>query len=129
LETELIKTFDENGKETGVATREEVHKKGHWHETFHCWFVSREQEKDYIFFQLRSDIKKDYPNLFDITAAGHILAHESIQAGVREVTEEVGIHVSFLDLVPLGVIKYRIEREDLIDNEIAYVFLYNFQGS
>jgi isopentenyldiphosphate isomerase len=129
LETELIKTFDEHGKVTGVATREDVHKIGHWHETFHCWFVSREEGIDYIYFQLRSKTKKDYPNLLDITAAGHILSHETIQDGIREVSEEVGIHVSFEELTPLGVIKYFVEREDLIDKELANVFLYNFQGS
>lgn len=70
MENEMLKIFDENKHQIGIATREEVHRLGHWHEAFHCWFVSREEEKDYIYLQLRSDMKKDYPSLLDITAAG-----------------------------------------------------------
>jgi isopentenyldiphosphate isomerase len=105
MESELIKRFDEHGNQAGVATREEIHKMGYWHETFHCWFIGREEGIDYIYFQIRSGTKKDYSNLLDITAAGHLLAHETIYDGIREVKEEIGIDVSFNELVPLGVIK------------------------
>jgi isopentenyldiphosphate isomerase len=108
----------------GVATREEVHKRGHWHETFHCWVVSREDEKNYIYLQIRSGSKKDYPNLLDITAAGHLLAHETKEDGIREVQEELGIDVSFDELIPLGVMEYCVIREGFIDKELANVFLY-----
>lgn len=124
MESELLKTFDEEGNEVGVATREEVHKKGYWHETFHCWFVGQEAGKYYIYFQLRSDLKKDYPNLLDITAAGHLLADESVEDGIREVEEELGVEVAFNELVPLGVLKYSVTKGDLIDNELANGFLY-----
>lgn len=103
METELIKIFDDDGTSIGVATREEVHKKGYWHETFHCWFISREKGVDYLFFQLRSKEKKDYPNLLDIAAAGHILAHETVKDGIKEVNEEIGIDVTWDELISLGV--------------------------
>lgn len=61
----------------------------------------------------------------DITAAGHLLANETVQDGVREIKEEVGIDISFQELVPLGIIDYCVIREDFIDKEIANVFLYN----
>jgi isopentenyldiphosphate isomerase len=125
LETELLNIFDDNRKQIGVASRKEVHKQGHWHETFHCWFVSREKDQDYIYFQYRSKEKKDYPGLLDITAAGHLLSHESVMDGMREVEEELGIHVDFADLVPLGVIDYIAEKENFIDKELAHVFLYH----
>ncbi|KON89871.1 NUDIX hydrolase [Sporosarcina globispora] len=124
METELLNIFDENRKQIGVASREEVHKKGHWHETFHCWFVNRKKDQDYIYFQYRSKEKKDYPGLLDITAAGHLLSHESVMDGMREVEEELGIQVDFADLVPLGVIDYIAEKENFIDKELAHVFLY-----
>lgn len=69
-------------------------------------------------------MKKDYPNLLDITAAGHLLAHETIYDGVREIKEEIGIDVSFAELVPLGVIEYHVTKENFIDKELANVFLY-----
>ncbi|WP_440602343.1 NUDIX hydrolase [Bacillus sp. GB_SG_008] len=124
MENELLKIFDNHRNPIGVATREEVHKLGHWHETFHCWFISRENGVDYIHFQIRSETKKDYPNLLDITAAGHILAHETVYDGIREVKEEVGIDVSFDELVSLGIIDDCGAIDDFIDKELAHVFLY-----
>ncbi|URT71777.1 NUDIX hydrolase [Cytobacillus firmus] len=125
MDTEILNIFDDNRKQIGVASREEVHQKGHWHETFHCWFVSREHDQEYIYFQYRSIDKKDYPGLLDITAAGHLMSHESVMDGMREVEEELGIHVDFADLVPLGVIEYIAEKENFIDKELAHVFLYD----
>jgi isopentenyldiphosphate isomerase len=124
MENEMLKVFDADRKQIGVATREEVHRMGHWHEVFHCWFVSREAGVDYLYFQHRCAMKKDYPNLLDITAAGHLLAHETIYDGVREIKEEIGIDVSFAELVPLEIIEYHVTKENFIDKELANVFLY-----
>lgn len=124
MEDELIKIFDRDRNPIGVAAREEIHKQGYWHETFHCWFVSEEEDTPYIFLQKRSHIKKDYPNLLDITAAGHLLAEETIYDGVREIKEELGVDIAFTDLAPLGVLEYSLTRDLLIDNEFAHVFLY-----
>ncbi|MCQ6562992.1 NUDIX hydrolase [Paenibacillus mendelii] len=124
MNNEVLKVFDGHGKELGVATREEVHRLGHWHEAIHCWFVHREEDIQYIYLQIRSPFKKDYPNLLDITAAGHLLAHETVNDGVREIEEELGIEVAMSQLIPLGVLHYSVTREDFIDKELANVFLY-----
>lgn len=126
MDTEYLRIFDKNRNPIGVATREEVHKVGHWHEVFHCWFVSKEEGKDYIYLQLRSETKKDYPNLLDITAAGHLLADETVENGVREIQEEIGIEVSLDQLEPLGIINYSIIKNDFIDKEFAHIFLYTY---
>ena len=119
---EMLKVFDVHQREIGVASRDEVHRLGYWHETFHCWIVSPGAE--YIYLQLRSKTKKDYPNLLDITAAGHLLADETVKDGVREIKEELGVDVSFEKLIPIGVIGYSMIQENLIDKEFANVFLY-----
>ncbi|SES08756.1 Isopentenyldiphosphate isomerase [Gracilibacillus ureilyticus] len=124
MEQELLKIFDDNKKEVGVASRNEVHQIGYWHEVFHCWFVGRENDISYIYLQLRSPVKKDYPGLYDITAAGHLLADENVEDGVREIEEELGVKVNFRELVSLGVIDYIVTRESFIDKEIANVFLF-----
>lgn len=124
MEQEHFKIFDEDRKEIGVASREDVHKYGYWHETFHCWFVTKIEGKDYLYLQLRSEQKKDYPNLLDITAAGHLLANESVEDGVREIKEEIGIAVSFEELISLGILNYSVVDGELIDKEFANVFLY-----
>ncbi len=124
MENELLNVFDQHMNQIGVATRKEVHKKGLWHETFQCWLISKEAGRDYIYLQIRSDSKKDFPSMMDITAAGHLLAHETIEEGVREVQEELGIGVSFAELIHLGVMKDCIIQESFIDQEYANVFLY-----
>ena len=129
MENEMLKIFDDNKTQIGIASREEVHRLGHWHEAFHCWFITREEDTYYIYFQLRSDLKKDFPNLLDITAAGHLLAHETVQDGTREIKEELGIDVSSNELELLGIIDYCVEREDFIDKEIANIFLYRYNQS
>jgi isopentenyldiphosphate isomerase len=95
-EREKIKIFDDNKNLIGEASRSDVHRIGYWHEAFHCWFISNEKGNDYIYLQLSSKNKKDYPNLFDITAAGHLLADETVEDGVRESKEEIGIDVAQL---------------------------------
>ncbi|KMM37931.1 NUDIX hydrolase [Guptibacillus hwajinpoensis] len=124
MEDEQIRIYDHNRKSIGVTTRKEVHSVGYWHEVFQCWFVRRENGIDYLYFQLRSDVKKDYPGLLDITAAGHLSADESVEDGVREIEEELGIKIEYKELIPLSIIQASIKRESMIDNEIANVFLY-----
>jgi len=125
MEQELLKVFDNKHNPIGVETREEIHKLGLWHETFQCWFIGKQNKKQYIYLQLRSDLKKDYPGLLDITAAGHLLENETVFDGIREVKEELGIDVLFEELYSLGVLKYSVTTGDLIDNELAHVFLYD----
>lgn len=129
MEAELLKIFNEQHQEIGTATREEVHRKGYWHETFHCWLTSQENGVDYIYFQIRSPQKKDYPNMIDITAAGHLLATETVQDGLRELEEEIGIAVTFDELLSLGLLKYCVTKENFIDNELAHAFLYRTEHS
>lgn len=125
MHDEILTIFDELGNVIGTAPREEVHLLGYWHETFHCWFVSKVQGIPYIYLQLRSDQKKDYSGLLDITAAGHLLATETVEDGIREVQEELGLDITFQELIPLGTIPYSMSTESLIDNELAHVFLFN----
>ncbi|PLT28994.1 NUDIX hydrolase [Peribacillus deserti] len=131
METEMLTIFDDEGIEIGTAPRSEVHKKGYWHQAFHCWFVCSENGIPYIYLQKRSPGKKDYPGLLDITAAGHLLAQETIEDGVREIHEELGIDVSINDLIPLGIIKYCVMKEELdfIDKELAHVYLFQHEGA
>lgn len=124
MEAEKINIYTESNQYLGMAAREDVHRQGYWHQTFHCWFISQKDGKDWIHLQLRSSAKKDFPNLFDITAAGHLLVNETAEDGVREVEEELGLAIAFEDLIPLGVIKDQIHQEGFIDNEHCHNFLY-----
>ncbi len=129
MEHEMLKVFDGQRQHIGEAARVEVHNKGLWHETFHCWVISTSTSNPRIYLQLRSDRKKDFPNLFDITAAGHILMNETMEDGVREIKEEIGLSLDYKDLQFLGVVKNCIVTEGFIDKEHSYIFSYEFDGA
>ncbi len=120
MDTEVLKIFDEQGAQIGTATRKDAHEKGLWHETFHVYVINGND----IYLQKRSSVKKDFPQLFDITAAGHLLAQETVQDGVREIEEEIGITVKFEELAYLGKIQNIIHTDKMIDKEFSHVFLY-----
>lgn len=124
MEDEQLKIFDSKGKLTGTASRADAHKKGLWHETFHCWFIEEKENRTFIHFQLRSPDKKDFPNMLDITAAGHLTAGESVKDGVREIEEELGISLDLDDLIYTGTVRDEIIIGDFIDRELCHVFIY-----
>ncbi|WP_042347692.1 NUDIX hydrolase [Bacillus massiliigorillae] len=126
MNEEMIKIFDESRTEIGISSRKNVHEKGLWHETFHCWCIQKVDGIDCIYIQIRSDSKNDYPNLLDITTAGHLLANETVHDGIREVKEELGIDILFEDLESLGIIEDCIVTKQLIDKEFCHVYLYRF---
>lgn len=122
---EQLRIFDQNKHPIGVASRRDVHHYGYWHEVFHCWMITLIEGEYYVYLQLRSPFKKDYPGLYDITAAGHLLADESVEDGIREVEEELGISVQYEDLTSLDILSYQVENDTIIDKEFANVFLLN----
>lgn len=122
MEEEFIDVFDENMTKVGVMDRNEAHAKGAWHKTFHCWIVSGLNDGN-VLFQKRGRHKKLFPNYLDITAAGHYVSGEDAKDGLREILEELGLSVSFSDLIPLGK-KFDIAKVgNIINREFCDVFL------
>lgn len=117
--TERILAMHRDGKVIGKRSRDEVHEKGYWHETFHCWIVAEGR----LHFQKRSRNKKDYPGLYDITAAGHLLADESVEDGLREVEEELGLVFSLGELIDEGIIPCEMVQPGMIDRERCHVYI------
>lgn len=110
---ELIDIFDANLRPLGVASREEVHREAHWHRTFHCWVVSA-REGDSLLFQLRSPHAESFPGRFDVSAAGHLRAGESVHDGLREVEEELGVEI------PAGSVHFLGHRIEVSDQARGY---------
>lgn len=121
---EYLDIYNENMQFIGTELRYIVHKKGLWHKSFQCWFISKEKSKTFILFQKRHACKDTFPNLLDITSAGHLSTGEKVEDGVRELKEELGINIDFKNLLPLGVIIEKKSEKSFIDNEFANVFLY-----
>lgn len=120
---EVIDIYDGNLVLKGTMNREQAHFAGEWHRTFHLWLVSA-VDGPAVIYQLRSPSKKSYPNLLDISAAGHLLAGETALDGLREVKEELGVSFSPDELVFLGD---RIEIADEINGmknrEFQYIYM------
>ena len=100
---ELLDIFNDKFEKIGQATRDEVHKKGYWHQTFHCWILTKHNDENFVLVQKRAAEKKTAPNKLDISAAGHLQAGESKENGIREVQEELGIEPSISKIVDLGI--------------------------
>ncbi|RNB86016.1 NUDIX hydrolase [Brevibacillus panacihumi] len=121
---EKLDIYDEQGRHIGVKPRSEVHRAGDWHQTFHCWLYRRAGEQIHLLFQKRHPEKDTCPNLLDITSAGHLLAGERPEDGVRELAEELGLHIAYEALAPVGVIRDVMTGPQIVDKEMCHVFLY-----
>lgn len=121
--SEILDIYDAKMNHIGTAPRDEVHQKGFWHQTFHCWIVQKENDNHYVLFQIRDKKKNTAPNKLDITAAGHLKAGETKEDGIRELNEELGINVSVEDLTYLGIRITASESDKQINKEFAQVYL------
>jgi hypothetical protein len=87
--------------------------------------IYRRHGRGYALFQKRSDKKKIAAGKFDVSVGGHYSAGEDARsAGPREIREELGLTITFPDLVPLGkrVFIYRFA-PGISENEFQDIFL------
>ncbi len=124
---ERIDVLDARGEKTGeVAWKSEAHRLGLWHRCFHCWIFSPETPSGgpYLFVQRRATGKETWPDRLDVTVGGHLGAgEETLQGGLREVEEELGLSVAAGDLVPLGTRRAELKIPAGLDREFQEVFL------
>lgn len=124
--TEVLDVFNEKKDWIGTATRGEVHREGLWHQVFHCWVVSGSRKEGWkLLFQLRHPSKETFPDKLDTSSAGHLLAGETPEDGLRELEEELGLSARYEDLIYCGIHQeeYRIS-EHYMDREFTHVHLY-----
>lgn len=90
---EYFDVLNECGEFTGeIASREECHEKGLWHRAVYGFIFNKNGD---VLLQKRSKNKKLWPDLWDVTAGGHVLTGEfGAQALIREIKEELGIDVA-----------------------------------
>ena len=125
---ELFDIYDDELRPIGVAPRGEVHARGLWHRSFHCWLARPEPASGRLLvrFQKRASGKDTFPDCFDITVAGHLAAGETHRDAVREIDEEIGLPIPFERLTFL--FETRSVREGaacgvpFIDREISRVY-------
>lgn len=98
---EYFDVLDENGEFTNrVESREKCHKDGLWHKAVALFIIN---SKNQVLLQKRSANKRLWPNLWDITAGGHVLTGEfGFQSIIREIKEEIGIDINKNDITFIG---------------------------
>jgi isopentenyldiphosphate isomerase len=121
---EYVDLLDSSGRPTGTRKpKPDVHRDGDWHGAAHVWIINTGGQ---ILIQRRSPAKENWPNLWDVSVAGHLSAGEGpVEAAIREAEEELS-----LTLVP-GECRYLftvaeqmvLNNGSYIDNEYHHVFL------
>ena len=118
---ELVQILTEDGKTTEkYINKFEAHKKGLCHGISAIGLIDKEGR---LLIQKRSKIKKDEPNKWDLSSAGHIDVNESPKkAAIREMYEELGIKVEEQDLklVDTYLNKIRLNEEIYINHFTCY---------
>ncbi len=124
---ELIDIFDENNQALGIQRwKSEAHKSGLWHRAVHIWIYNPKGE---ILLQLRSKDKDVFPDLWDLSVAGHISAGSTPEdSAVREIREEVGLAVKREELRFHRILKVKICPDSLQNNEFIYIFTLRYEG-
>lgn len=120
---EYFDVLNEYGEYTNeVASRDDCHKKGLWHKAVVLFIISKDNKK--VLLQQRSSNKKLWPNLWDITSGGHVLAGElGYQAVIRETKEEIGITIDKKDLTFIGSTSSINKKDDIINKHYNEYFV------
>jgi len=124
---ELITIYNENNSSTNIQKMKSMaHKNGLWHRCSHIWIYNSNGE---ILLQLRTKNKKLYPNMWDISAAGHVGAGEDpIISALREMHEEIGLSIKQENLHFLKIKKKKTIYKEIKNNEFYYIYLLKFDG-
>ncbi|MCI6061087.1 MAG: NUDIX domain-containing protein [Dorea sp.] len=128
---ELFDILNPDGTKSGlVRERGVAHREGSLHATVHMWVVRPNQKSGYdVLLQKRSAVKDSNPGSYDISSAGHVAAgDECLESAVREMEEELGMHVRKEDLHYVGLHHGKFEAvfhgKVFRDNELSSVYVY-----
>lgn len=112
---EFLHVVNSNGESIDdYISRDDCHEKGLWHKAVVVFIIN---SKNQILLQKRSADKKHWPNLWDISAGGHVLYNEfGYQAAIRECQEELGITIEKQELTFIGCSTSSVKLKNSEDN-------------
>lgn len=121
--SEFFDVLNECGEYTDkVESREVCHKNGLWHRAVVVFILSPDNKK--VLLQQRSSSKKLWPNLWDITAGGHVLTGElGYQSAIRETKEEIGISIDKNELTFIGATTSENKSGDIINRHFNEYYI------
>lgn len=119
---EYFEILDEKGNLTGrKEERHKCHEEGLWHKAVFVFILN---SKSQVLLQKRSSTKKMWPNKWDVSAGGHVLAGEfGFQAIIREVKEELGISLEKEDITFIGTTISTNKNGERIDNHFNEAYI------
>ena len=124
LNSENIDVLNEAGEKTGeVRLIDDIHCFGLWHSSARVWIYNSNKE---ILLQERDKSSMEYPNKWDVSAAGHISAgDDSLGTAVGEIKEELGLDVETSELVSIARLTKRDVSSDglYIDNSFEDIYV------
>jgi isopentenyldiphosphate isomerase len=121
MNSELLDIFDEQYRKIGEASHEAAHQKGYWHQTVHYWLVDRPSGS--IVYQRRSAGEKLYPNMLDVSVAGHCRTGETPeQTLAREAMEELGLAADADSARHIGIRRTEYAGANIVNREFQHVF-------
>lgn len=122
---EYVDIYTRLGEKTGeVVEKTKAHELGLYHKAVHVWIVNSKGE---VLIQRRNANKKVFPNMLDISFAGHISSGETtMEALLREGKEELGLDINkdCLEYLFSYRKEFVIVPNKFFENEIDEVFLY-----
>lgn len=115
---EEIAIVNNNDEVIGKADRKEVHKKGLLHREAYLFIFN---ERGEILLTKAADTA-----LWDCSAAGHFLVHESYTKGIiREANEELGISLKRKELEQVNIFRHQEISPNKINNRFIGLFIAN----
>lgn len=121
---ECFDVLNEKGQYTGITeTRGKCHKEGLWHKAAVVFVINSQNQ---VLLQKRSANKRMWPNMWDVTAGGHVLAGEfGFEAILRETKEELGIELEKNDITFIGSTLSTNIKGDIINKHFNEYYIAN----
>lgn len=123
MSEELFDLLDEEGNPIGLTKpRSAVHRDGDWHRVVHVWIINECGE---VLLQRRCAKKDSYPDMLDISCAGHLSAgDDSLTGALRELKEELDLKVKKNELVFIQTLKNSTKLgDDFLNNQLEDVYI------
>lgn len=120
---EYVALLTDDGNTTQTRCLKSIaHKKGYFHATVHIWLFTSNGE---LLIQKRNPDKDAFPNLWDVSVAGHIEFEEKpIEAALREASEEIGLELQVASLKFIGSHREKHRHHsNFIDNELHHIYI------
>ncbi|MCM1223542.1 MAG: NUDIX domain-containing protein [Lachnospiraceae bacterium] len=125
-DNDILDIYNQNGIPIGTCDRKTVHDNGLWHYAMHCWLYTEIDNTRYVIFQKRQIDKRIFPNKLDVAAAGHYIAGEKFEDGLRELIEELNINPSDIEVSFYKTEQFSYEDSYIKNNEFWNIYICHF---